>query len=91
MQDQEHSKLENNADQVEKADIGVDKVCRSSAAALHPAKCTARGEGRETAEVGKTVEVNLTTKLKLTNNMTAGRSVAVDECLFISTHCCGDE
>ena len=44
--------------------------------AVDPAKCTVRGEGRETAEeVGKTTEVTLTTKL--TNNKTTRRSVAV--------------
>ena len=72
---------------VEEADIGVkvecmkdlQRLCQTKAnitrLAVDPAKCTVRGEGRETAEVGKTAEVTLTTKL--TNNKKTRRSVAV--------------
>ena len=85
--DEEPSKLENNTGQVENADIGVEvkcaealqQLCQTKAniaqLAVDPAKCTVRGEGRETAEVGKTAEVTLTTKL--TNNKTTRHSVAV--------------
>ena len=85
--DEEHSKSENNTGQVENADIGVEvkcaealqQLCQTKAnitrLAVDPAKWTVTGEGRETAEVGKTAEVTLTTKL--TNNNTPRRSVAV--------------
>ena len=85
--DEEHSKSENNTGQAEKADIGVEvkcaealqQLCQTKAnitrLAVDPAKCTVRGEGRETAEVGKTAEVTLTTKLA--NSKTTRRSVAV--------------
>ena len=83
---EEHSKSENNTGQVENADIGVvvkcaealQQLCQTKAnitqLAVDPAKFTVRGEGRETAEVGKTAEVTLTTKL---TNKTTRRSVAV--------------
>ena len=85
--DEEHSKSENNTGQVENADISVEvkcaealqQLCQTKAnitrLAVDPAKCTVKGEGRETAELGKTAEVTLTTKL--TNNKTPRRSVAV--------------
>ena len=72
---------------VEEPDTGVEmecaealqQLCQTKAnitqLAIDLAKCTVRGEGRETAEVGKTAEVTLTTKL--TNNKTPRRSVAV--------------
>ena len=85
--DEEHSKSENNTGQVENADIGVEvkcaealqQLCQTKAnitrLAVDPVKYTVRGEGKETAEVGKTAEVTLTTKLA--NNKTTRRSVAV--------------
>ena len=83
----EYSKSEESLEPVEEADTGVEvgcvedlqRLCQTKAnitrLAVDPAKCTVRGEGRETAEVGKTAEVTLTTKL--TNNKTTRRSVAV--------------
>ena len=57
----------------------LQRLCQTKAnitrLAVDPAKCTVRGEGRETAEVGETAEVTLTTKL--TNNRTTRHSVAV--------------
>ena len=57
----------------------LQRLCQTMAnitgLAVDPAKCTVRGEGRETAEVGQTAEVSLTTKL--TNNVITRRSVAV--------------
>ena len=84
---EEHSKSEKSLEPVEEADMGVEVGCMEDLQrlcltktniirlAVDPAKCTVRGEGRETAEVGKTAEVTLTTKL--TNNKTTRRSVAV--------------
>ena len=84
---EEYSKSEKSLEPVEEADTGVEvgcvedlqKLCEIKTnitrLAVDPAKCTVRGEGRETAEVGKTAEVTLTTKL--TNNETTRRSVAV--------------
>ena len=84
---EEYSKSEKSLEPVEEADTGVEvvcvedlqKLCQTKAnitrLAVDPAKCTVRGEGRETAEVGKTAEVTLTTKL--TNNKTTRCSVAV--------------
>ena len=75
-----YSKSEKSLEPIEKADTGVEVVCvedlqrlcqtkaNITRLAVEPAKCTVRGEGRETAEVGKTAEVTLTTKL--TNNKT---------------------
>ena len=83
----EYSKSEKILEPVEEADMGVEVVCvedlqrlcqtkaNITLLAVDPAKCTVRGEGRETAEVGKTAEVILTTKL--TNNKTTRLSVAV--------------
>ena len=84
---EKYSKSENSLEPVEEADTGVEvgcvedlqRLCQTKAnitqLAVDPAKCTVRGEGRETAEVGKTAEVTLTTKL--TNNKITRRSVAV--------------
>ena len=84
---EEYSKSEKSLEPVEEADTGVEvvcvedlqKLCQTKAnitrLAVDPVKCTVRGEGRETAQVGKTAEVTLTTKL--TNNKTTRRSVAV--------------
>ena len=84
---EEYSKSEKSLEPVEEADLGVEvgcvedlqRLCQTKAnitrLAVDPAKCTVRGEGRETAEVGKTAEVTLTTKL--TNSKTTRRSVAV--------------
>ena len=84
---EEHSKSEKSLEPIEEADTGVEVVCvedlqrfcqtkaNITRLAVDPAKCTVRGEGRETAEVGKTAEVTLTTKL--TNNKTTRHSVAV--------------
>ena len=84
---EEYSKSEESLEPVEEADTGVEVVCvedlqrlcqtkaNITRLAVDPAKCTVRGEGRETAEVGKTAEVTLTTKL--TNNKTPRYSVAV--------------
>ena len=84
---EEYSKSEKSLELVEEADIGVEvgcvedlqKLCQTKAnitrLAVDPAKCTVRGEGRERAEVGKTAEVTLTTKL--TNNEAPKCSVAV--------------
>ena len=81
------SKSEESLELVEEADTGVEvrfvedlqRLCQTKAnitrLAVDPAKCTVRGEGREMAEVGKTAEVTLITKL--TNNKTTRRSVAV--------------
>ena len=83
----EYSKSEKSLEPVEEADTGVEvrcvedlqRLCQIKAnitrLAVDPAKCTVRGEGRETAEVNKTAEVTLTTKL--TNNKTPRHSVAV--------------
>ena len=83
----EYSKSEESLEPVEEADTGVEVVCvedlhrlcqtkaNITRLVVDPAKCTVRGEGRETAEVGKTAEVTLTTKL--TNNKTTRCSVAV--------------
>ena len=83
---EEYSKSELSLELVE-ADTGVEVVCvedlqrlcqtkaNITQLAVDLARCTVRGEGRETAEVGKTAEVTWTTKL--TNNKTARRSVAV--------------
>ena len=83
----EYSESEKSLEPVEEADTGVDidcvedlqRLCQTKASiirlAVDPAKCTVRGEGRKTAEVGKTAEVTLTTKL--TNNKTPRHSVAV--------------
>ena len=87
--DEGHSKSKNNTGQVENADIGVEvkcaealqQLCQTKAnitqLAVDPAKWTVRGEGRETAEVGKTAEVTLTTKL--TNNETRHCVAVVSE------------
>ena len=84
---EEYSKSEESLEPVEEADTGVEvgcvedlqRLCQTKAnitrLSVDPAKCTVRGEGRETAEVGKTAEVTLTTKL--TNNVTPRSSVAV--------------
>ena len=84
---EEYSKSEKSLEPVEEADTGVEvgfvedlqQLCETKAnitrLAVDPAKCTVKGEGRETAEVGKTAEVTLITKL--TNNKTIRRSVAV--------------
>ena len=84
---EEHSKSDKSLELVEEADTGVEVVCvedlqrlcqtkaNITRLAVDPAKCTVRGEGRETAEVGKTAKVTLTTKL--TNNRTTRYSVAV--------------
>ena len=84
---EEHSKSEKSLEPIEEADTGVEVVCvedlqrlcqtkaNITRLAVDPAKCTVRGEGRETADVGKTAEVTLTTKL--TNNKTTRRGVAV--------------
>ena len=84
---EEYSKTEKSLEPVEEADTGVEVVCvedlqrlyqtkaNITRLAVDPAKCTVRGEGRETAELEKTAEVNLTTKL--TNNKTPRCSVAV--------------
>ena len=84
---EEYSKSEKSLEPVEEADTGVEvrcvedlqRLCQIKAnitrLAVEPVKCTVRGEGRETAEVGKTAEVTLTTKL--TNNDTTRCSVAV--------------
>ena len=84
---EKYSKSEKSLEPVEEADTGVEvgcvedlqRLCQAKAnitrLAVDPAKCTVRGEGRETAEVGETAEVTLTTKL--TNNVTPRRSVAV--------------
>ena len=84
---EEYSKSEESLEPVEEADTGVEVVCvedlqrlcqtkaNITRLAVDPAKCTVRGEGRETAEVDKTAEVTLTTKL--TNNETPRSSVAV--------------
>ena len=84
---EEYSKSEKSLEPVEEADTGVEvgyvedlqRLCQTKVTitrlAVDPAKCTVRGEGTETAEVGKTAEVTLTTKL--TNNKTTRRSVAV--------------
>ena len=84
---EEYSKSEKSLEPVEEADTGVEvgcvedlqRLCETKAnitrLVVDPAKCTVRGEGRKTAEVGKTAEVTLTTKL--TNNKTTRRSVAV--------------
>ena len=84
---EEYSKSEKSLEPLEEADTGVEvecvkdlqRLCQTKAnitrLAVDPAKCTVRGEGRETAEVGKTAEVTLITKL--TNNKTIRRSVAV--------------
>ena len=83
----EYSESEKCLEPMEEADTGVDvdcvkdlhRFCQTKAnitqLAVDAAKCTVRGEGRETAEVGKTAEVTLTTKL--TNNKTTRRSVVV--------------
>ena len=84
---EDYSKSEKSLEPVEEADTGVEvecvedlqRLCETKAnitrLPVDPAKCTVRGEGMETAEVGKTAEVTLTTKL--TNNKTTRRSVAV--------------
>ena len=84
---EEYSESEKSLEPVEEANMAVEvecvdclqRLCQTKAnitrLAVDPAKCTVRGEGRETAEVGKTAEVTLTTKL--TNNDTTRRSVAV--------------
>ena len=84
---EEYSESEKSLEPVEEADTGVEVVCvedlqrlcqtkaNITRLAVDPAKYTVRGEGRETAEVGKTAEVTLTTKL--TNNKTTRCSVAV--------------
>ena len=83
----EYSESEKSLEPMEEADTGVDvdcvkdlqRFCQTKAnitrLAVDPAKCTVRGEGRETAEVGKTAEVTLTTKL--TNNKTTRRSASI--------------
>ena len=83
----EYSKSEESLEPIEEADTGVEVVCvedlqrlcqtkaNITRLAVDPAKCTVRGEERVTAEVGKTAEVTLTTKL--TNNKTPRRIVAV--------------
>ena len=84
---EEYSKSEKSLEPVEEADTGVEVVCvedlqrlcqtkaNITQLAVDPAKCTVRGEGRETAEVDKTAKVTLTTKL--TNNNTTRLSVTV--------------
>ena len=84
---EEYSKSEKRLKPVEEANMGVEvgcaedlqRLCQTKAnivqLAVDPAKCTVRGEGRETAKVGRIAEVTLTTKL--TNNKTTRRSVAV--------------
>ena len=84
---EEYSKIEKCLEPVEEADTGEEVLCvedlqmlcqtkaNITQLAVDPAKCIASGEGRETAEVGKTAEFTLTTKL--TNNKTTRRSVAV--------------
>ena len=84
---EEYSKSEKSLEPLEEADTGVEvecvedlqSLCQTKAnitrLAVDPAKCTVRGEGRETTEVSKTTEVSLTTKL--TNNKTTRRIVAV--------------
>ena len=84
---EEYSKSEKSLEPLEEADTGVEvecvedlqRLCQTKAnitrLAVDPAKCTVRGEGRETAEVSKTAEVTLTTKL--TNSKTTRRIVAV--------------
>ena len=61
---EEYSKSEKSLEPVEEADTGVEVVCvedlqrlcqtkaNITRLAVDPAKCTVRGEGRETAEVG---------------------------------------
>ena len=84
---EEYSKSEKSLEPAEEADMGVEvgcvedlqRLCQTKAnitrLAVDPAKCIVRGEGRETAEVGKIAEITLTTKL--TNNDTTRLSVAV--------------
>ena len=83
----EYSKLEKSLEPVEEADTRVEvgcvedlqRLCQTKAnitrVAVDPAKCMVRGEGKETAEVGKTAKVTLTTKLS--NNKIPRCSVAV--------------
>ena len=84
---EEYSKSEKSLEPLEEADTGVEvwcvedlqRLCQTKANIiqhiLDPTKCTVRGEGKETTEVGKTADVTLTTKL--TNDKTTRRSVAV--------------
>ena len=84
---EEYTKSEESLEPVEEADMGVEvlcvedlqRLCQTKAnitrLAVDPAKCTVRGEERETAEVGKTSKLSLNTKL--TNNKTTRQSVAV--------------
>ena len=77
---EKYSKLEKSLEPVEEAATGVEvgcvedlqRLCQTKAnitrVAVDSAKCMVRGEGREAAEVGKTAEVTLTTKLSLLLN-----------------------
>ncbi len=84
---EEHSKSGLSLEPVEEANMRVEVIgsktlqdfCQTKAkyiySSVDPGACTVEGEGVKTAEVGKTAEVLLTTRLS--NNKTTRRKIAV--------------